>query len=127
MFHLLVPQCAGATPEGDSLHQEGNRLFYSSFTLKGHTFKIRDGVYLPPDTYTFPAKQDKPVSQRKSGASSDRKNPDKYPELYRKSEYVKGSNLDVPTPFQIGKLNVLLHQFHHSNAFIAKININFIQ
>ena len=82
-------------------------MFYSSFTYKGRTFKIKDGVYLPSDTYTFPVKQDKPdkpVSQKKSGAGSDRKNEDKYPELYRKSEYVKGSNLDVPTPFQIGKL-----------------------
>ena len=34
---------------------------------------------------------------------SDRKNEEKYPELYRKSEYVKGSNLDVPMPFQIGE------------------------
>ena len=27
---------------------------------------------------------------------------DKYPEIYRKTVYVKGSNLDVPKPFQIG-------------------------
>ena len=27
---------------------------------------------------------------------------ERYPEAYRKSEYVKGSNLDVPKPFQIG-------------------------
>ena len=97
-------QCGGASPEGDSLRQEGNKV-YSSFTYKGHTFKIKDGVYLPPDTYTFPVKQDKPVSQRKWDTTADRKDPDTYPELYRKSEYVKGSNLDVPTPFQIGKLN----------------------
>ena len=96
-------QCKGPTPEGESLHQEGSKVFYSSFNHRGHTFKIKDGVYLPPDTYTFPVKPEKAVSQKKSGVSSDRKNPDKYPELYRKSEYVKGSNLDVPTPFQIGK------------------------
>lgn len=97
-------QCGSPRPEGDSLRQEGSKVFYSSFTYKGHTFKIKDGVYLPPDTYPFPTKDDKTVSQRKSGANSGRKDPDKYPELYRKSEYVKGSNLDVPTPFQIGKL-----------------------
>lgn len=67
---------------------------------------------MPHDTYTFPVKQDKPVSQRKSVSSSNRKNPDKYPELYRKSEYVKGSNLDVPTPFQIGNLPVILYAMY---------------
>ena len=27
-----------------------------------------------------------------------------YPELYRKSEYVKGSNESVPSPFRIGRI-----------------------
>ena len=65
-------------------------------------------MYLPVDTYKFPAKQDKPdkqdkpVAHKKGQMVSDRKNEEKFPELYRKSEYVKGSNLDVPPPFQIG-------------------------
>ena len=33
---------------------------------------------------------------------------ERYPEAYRKSEYVKGSNLDVPKPFQIGTFPSLL-------------------
>lgn len=77
-------------------------MFYSAFTYKGHTYKVKDGVYLPCNTYKFPVKPDKPVSQKKIHGGSDRNNEEKYPELYRKSEYVKGSNLDVPTPFQIG-------------------------
>ena len=32
----------------------------------------------------------------------DEKDEELYPEYYRKSEYVKGSNMDVPKPFQIG-------------------------
>ena len=48
-------------------------------------------------------KQEKPVSQKKGQIVSDRNDEDKFPELYRKSEYVKGSNLDVPKPFQIGE------------------------
>ena len=27
-----------------------------------------------------------------------------YPELYRKSAYVKGSNEEVPNPYQIGRI-----------------------
>ena len=86
---MFCLQSRGPTPEGESLHQEGSKVFYSAFTYKGHTYK-------------FPVKPDKPVSQKKVHGGSDRNNEEKYPELYRKSEYVKGSNLDVPTPFQIG-------------------------
>ena len=34
---------------------------------------------------------------------------EKYPEIYRKSVYVKGSNLDVPKPFQIGTYKYITH------------------
>ena len=29
---------------------------------------------------------------------------DMYPELYRKGDYIKGSNEDVPDPYQIGRI-----------------------
>lgn len=40
------------------------------------------------------------------GYSSPQGNGDevKYPELYRKSEYVKGSNYDLPKPFQVATI-----------------------
>ena len=106
LLRLCVVQSRGPAPQGERLHSEGSKVYYSAFTYKGHTYKIKDGVYLPSDTYKFPVeqeKQDKPVSQKKGHIVSDRKDEDKFPELYRKSEYVKGSNLDVPKPFQIGE------------------------
>lgn len=111
---MYVIQSRGPTPNGEPLHNDGAKVFYSSFTYKGHTFKLRDGVYLPSDTYKFPGKQDrpdkpdKPVAQKKGQMVSDRKDEEKFPELYRKSEYVKGSNLDVPTPFQIGRCGLVI-------------------
>ena len=66
-------------------------------------YYLGDSVYLPPDTYKFSVKQSKntvpKVAQRVFPDPSDEA---RYPELYRKSEYIKGSNSDVPKPFQIG-------------------------
>lgn len=67
-------------------------------------YSLGDSVYLPPDTFKFSVKQSKKaavpkVSQRAFPDPSDETT---YPELYRKSEYIKGSNSDVPKPFQIG-------------------------
>lgn len=64
---------------------------------------------------------------------SDRKNEEKYPELYRKSEYVKGSNLDVPMPFQIGEcwLVVVGHlswscDYHSAGHMIIELRVDIV-
>lgn len=44
-----------------------------------------------------------PKSSVPKAAQRDRADEVTYPELYRKSEYIKGRNSDVPIPFQIGK------------------------
>lgn len=63
-------------------------------------------MYLPHATYKFPVKSPKTtLSKLPRGDSADEST---YPELYRKSEYIKGSNDDVPKPFQIGKLQLPL-------------------
>ena len=75
-------------------------------------------MYVPCDTHKFPVKSSKHTpskpTQRHFPDPSDEVT---YPELYRKSEYIKGSNSDVPTPFQIGMsfrlmlcpVSILLH------------------
>ena len=66
--------------------------------------QLGSNVYLPSDLYTFPVKTAKVAKKpTKRGVESDPSDQVKFPELYRKSEYIKGSNTDVPQPFQIGK------------------------
>ena len=80
---------------------------FTSFSYKGVVYRHGDGVYLPADTYQFLAKPPRsPKKAKKDTAAEDYDDEDLYPELYRKSEYVKGSNYDVPKPFQIGELAV---------------------
>lgn len=75
---------------------------YSRFTLSGETYLLGDAIYLPPDTYSFAKKPAKSLAVSKM--TRDVSDATTYPELYRKSEYIKGNNDDVPKPFQIGKL-----------------------
>ena len=78
---------------------------YTSFTYRNRVHTLGSNVLLPADTYSFPVHPSKPgkkVLKSKGWAESDPNDELKYPELYRKSEYIKGSNLDVPKPFQIG-------------------------
>nr|AKR53930.1 DNA (cytosine-5) methyltransferase 1 [Latrunculia apicalis] len=78
---------------------------YGSFVLGEQTYAVGDSVYLPCDVHKFPVKKPKGSTSkstlRKFPAASDEAT---YPELYRKSEYIKGSNSDVPKPFQIGQI-----------------------
>ncbi len=77
---------------------------YSSFEFKKQKYNVGDSVYLPSDTHQFPVKRSKANSIKSLRKDfPDPSDEVTYPELYRKSEYVKGSNTDVPKPFQIGK------------------------
>ncbi len=99
------PQSATPSPLGNPLSDAR----YTSFTYKGVVYRLGNNVFLPPDTYTFRVKGSKVTKKpSKSGVESDPSNETKFPELYRKSEYIKGSNTDVPKPFQIGERD----QFH---------------
>ncbi len=88
-----------------------NATEYKSFEFAGKKYSVGDSVYLPPDTHKFkrfknsaPKNSAPKVSQRVFPDGSDEAT---YPELYRKSEYIKGSNSDVPKPFQIGNATLL--------------------
>ena len=78
-------------------------LEYGGFVFGGRKYLLGESVYVSEDTHTFPVRPPKrvpPKSSKKGGP--DPSDEVTYPELYRKSEYVKGSNSDVPKPFQIG-------------------------
>ena len=86
---------------------------YESFEVTGTKYSVGDSVYLPPETHKFPVKGSKTVTSKLLLRSfPDGSDEATYPELYRKSEYIKGSNSDVPKPFQIGKWHITLIWFN---------------
>uniref|UniRef100_A0A8C3AVK8 DNA (cytosine-5)-methyltransferase n=1 Tax=Cyclopterus lumpus TaxID=8103 RepID=A0A8C3AVK8_CYCLU len=79
-----------------------SKALYALACFKGEQFKVGDSVYLHPDSFNFSVKLVSPVkrSHRKEDVDEDL-----YPEYYRKSsDYIKGSNLDAPEPFRIGRI-----------------------
>lgn len=86
----------------------GEHTEYGCFEFAGKKYFVGDSVYLPPHTHKFPVKSSKTSAPK--APQRDREDETTYPELYRKSEYIKGSNSDVPTPFQIGKLLIFVHE-----------------
>ncbi|KAH8038928.1 hypothetical protein HPB51_004040 [Rhipicephalus microplus] len=88
---------------GDIVEEENGRICYSSISFQGKSFCIGECVFLEPDAFEFdyqPAKSKNKVSIKKEDVDEE-----VYPEYYRKrSEYIKGSNADVPEPFKIGKI-----------------------
>ncbi len=89
---------------GEPLNHSEKQMAYNSFEYHEIIYNIGDGVFIPSGTHKFPLKHSKHTpskpSQRDFPDPSDEVT---YPELYRKSEYIKGSNSDVPAPFQIGR------------------------
>ncbi|ROL51170.1 DNA (cytosine-5)-methyltransferase 1 [Anabarilius grahami] len=82
--------------------ERDSKVFYGLASLKGEQYKVGDSVYLPPEAFNFAVKAASPVkrSHRKDDVDEDL-----YPEYYRKSsDYIKGSNLDAPEPFRIGRI-----------------------
>uniref|UniRef100_A0A673C4R3 DNA (cytosine-5)-methyltransferase 1 n=1 Tax=Sphaeramia orbicularis TaxID=375764 RepID=A0A673C4R3_9TELE len=88
----------------EPLESEDNdsKALYALACFKGQQFRVGNSVYLPPETYNFNVKPASPVkrSHRKEDVDEEL-----YPEYYRKSsDYIKGSNLDAPEPFRIGRI-----------------------
>ena len=101
-LYVPFPLCLQNSPPvgvGEPVSVSGSQKEYSSFEFAGETYAVGNSVYLPSDTYTFPVK----ASKSSVAKSQEARDPAKYPELYRKSEYIKGSNDAVPKPFQIGE------------------------
>ena len=73
--------------------------------------KVGDAVFLEPLAFQFKSDDVAIKAEKKSledacgdgeSAGPDGYDEDKYPEKYRKTETIKGSNLDTPQPFCIG-------------------------
>uniref|UniRef100_A0A8C0LKK2 DNA (cytosine-5)-methyltransferase 1 n=1 Tax=Canis lupus dingo TaxID=286419 RepID=A0A8C0LKK2_CANLU len=85
----------------EQLEDLDNRVLYSSATKNGIQYRVGDGVYLLPEAFTFNIKLSSPVKRPRKEPVDE----DLYPEHYRKySDYIKGSNLDAPEPYRIGRI-----------------------
>ncbi|KAH7979028.1 hypothetical protein HPB49_007864 [Dermacentor silvarum] len=88
---------------GEVIEEDGGKLCYSSILFQGNSFCVSECVFLEPDAFQFDFKP--PKSKNKGSIKKEDVDEDIYPEYYRKrSEYIKGSNADVPEPFKIGKI-----------------------
>ncbi|EHB03719.1 DNA (cytosine-5)-methyltransferase 1 [Heterocephalus glaber] len=85
----------------EQLEDMDTRVLYSSATKNGILYRVGDGVYLPPEAFTFNIKLSSPVKRPRKEPVDE----ELYPEHYRKySDYIKGSNLDAPEPYRIGRI-----------------------
>ncbi|XP_003460912.3 DNA (cytosine-5)-methyltransferase 1 isoform X2 [Cavia porcellus] len=85
----------------EQLDDLDGRVLYSSATKGGVLYRVGDGVYLPPEAFTFNIKLSSPVKRPRKEPVDE----ELYPEHYRKySDYIKGSNLDAPEPYRIGRI-----------------------
>ncbi|CAH0549085.1 unnamed protein product [Brassicogethes aeneus] len=80
------------------------KKFETPFTIdgkvswKGELYKVGSGVFLKPETYKFSAAEELEEANKENNVDETI-----YPEFWRKrSENIKGSNLDTPDPFVIG-------------------------
>ncbi|XP_077510414.1 DNA (cytosine-5)-methyltransferase PliMCI-like [Amblyomma americanum] len=88
---------------GEVIEEENGRRSYASISYQGKSFCIGECVFLEPDAFQFDFKATK--GKNKASTKKEDVDEDMYPEYYRKrSEYIKGSNADVPEPFKIGKI-----------------------
>uniref|UniRef100_A0A8C3PXV1 DNA (cytosine-5)-methyltransferase n=1 Tax=Chrysolophus pictus TaxID=9089 RepID=A0A8C3PXV1_CHRPC len=93
--HKEIPKVAEPLEEGDG------KMFYAMATKNGVQYRVGDGVYLLPEAFSFSMKPASPAKRPKKEAVDE----DLHPEHYRKySEYIKGSNLDAPDPFRVGRI-----------------------
>uniref|UniRef100_A0A8C3KGL8 DNA (cytosine-5)-methyltransferase n=1 Tax=Calidris pygmaea TaxID=425635 RepID=A0A8C3KGL8_9CHAR len=93
--HKEIPKVAEPLEEGDG------KMFYAMATKNGVQYRVGDGVYLLPDAFSFSMKPASPAKRPKKEAVDE----ELHPEHYRKySEYIKGSNLDAPDPYRVGRI-----------------------
>ncbi|NWW20867.1 DNMT1 methyltransferase, partial [Falcunculus frontatus] len=93
--HKEIPKVAEPLEEGDG------KMFYAVATKNGVQYRVGDGVYLLPDAFSFSVKPASPAKRPKKEAVDE----ELHPEHYRKySEYIKGSNLDAPDPYRVGRI-----------------------
>ena len=79
--------------------------------------KVGDCIYLSPGSVTRKIKQKKRVVESHKSAIVDAQ---KYPEYYRKNEYIKGNNNDTPDPFQVA---IIKRMFRDCDVVKLKVRI----
>uniref|UniRef100_A0A673YB15 DNA (cytosine-5)-methyltransferase n=1 Tax=Salmo trutta TaxID=8032 RepID=A0A673YB15_SALTR len=99
-----------------------SKALYALACLKGEQFRVGDGCYLPPDAYNFSVKAASPVKRPHRKEDVDE---ELYPEYYRKhSDYIKGSNLDAPEPFRVGRIKeIFCHRRSNGKADVSEVKL----
>ncbi|KAL1781550.1 DNA (cytosine-5)-methyltransferase 1 [Sigmodon hispidus] len=104
----------------EHLDEVDGRLYCSSVTKNGVVYRLGDSVYLPPEAFTFNIKLASPLKRTKKEPVDETL----YPEHYRKySDYIKGSNLDAPEPYRIGRIKAIHCGMKNGKANEADIKI----
>uniref|UniRef100_A0A3Q1C2H1 DNA (cytosine-5)-methyltransferase n=1 Tax=Amphiprion ocellaris TaxID=80972 RepID=A0A3Q1C2H1_AMPOC len=99
-----------------------SKALYALACFKGVQFKVGDSVYLPPEAFNFSVK---PASPVKRSHRKDDVDEDLYPEYYRKSsDYIKGSNLDAPEPFRVGRIKeIFCHRRSNGKPDVSEVKL----
>ncbi|CAL1530549.1 unnamed protein product [Lymnaea stagnalis] len=103
-----VLRIEASTALGDSIeteHAQSGFSCYNSVRKDGVTYQIGDCCYMDPEAFSFQIKHPKVTPKLSKGKNIDE---DIFPEAYRKSEYVKGSNEKCPEPFRVGRIVQIL-------------------
>ncbi|GFN82630.1 DNA (cytosine-5)-methyltransferase [Plakobranchus ocellatus] len=79
-----------------------NMVYYQSVRKEGQEYRIGDCCYVDPEFFDFQIKHPKIVPKVSKPSKVDE---DVYPEAYRKTEYVKGSNDKCPEPFRVVRIS----------------------
>jgi len=79
--------------------RDGNTI--NSIEYNGEVLKIGDAVYLTPGSVKMKTKASKFTKEYKGNRNVDE---NKFPEAYRKNEYVKGTNQKTPEPFVVARI-----------------------
>jgi len=85
----LVPQI---------LDKSSDSLDILALSWNGAPLKVGDCVYLAPDSVSRKIRKQKRLVESIKSKDVD---PEKYPEYYRKTDYIKGNNNDTADPFQV--------------------------
>uniref|UniRef100_S4RAY1 DNA (cytosine-5-)-methyltransferase 1 n=1 Tax=Petromyzon marinus TaxID=7757 RepID=S4RAY1_PETMA len=103
-------------PEDDAI------VTYMLALKDGVEYRVGDGVYLMPDAFNFSVKPASPVKRAPRKEDIDE---EVHPEYYRKSsDYIKGSNLDAPEPYRVGRISQIFCNKRNNRETDIKFKIN---
>ncbi|XP_078007936.1 DNA (cytosine-5)-methyltransferase 1-like [Phascolarctos cinereus] len=103
----------------EPLEEVDDKIFYGLAMKNGVQYRRGDGVFLLPGAFELFFKAPTVIKRLKEAV-----NEDQYPEYYRKqSDYIKGSNQNVPEPYRIGQIKeIFCHK--QSDGTDIKLRIN---